>query len=123
NEHEACTVAGVDNLDAAMANLSTRVPRLVVTLGVAGSSLFEHGQRMPGVPAHSVPAVDTTGAGDTYCGVLVTALAEGRDLETAARFATAAAALSVQKAGAVPSIPTRDRIEAELARHYEASRE
>ncbi|MES2169383.1 MAG: PfkB family carbohydrate kinase, partial [Actinomycetota bacterium] len=57
-------------------------------------------------------AVDTTGAGDTFCGALAAALADGRAFADAASFATAAAALSVQRVGAVPSIPSRAEIDA-----------
>jgi ribokinase len=66
------------------------------------------------VPARRVTAVDTTGAGDTFCGALVAALDGGRTLVDAAEFATAAAGLSVQSHGAVPSIPARDAILAAL---------
>ncbi|MFN2271040.1 MAG: PfkB family carbohydrate kinase, partial [Anaerolineae bacterium] len=59
-------------------------------------------------------AIDTTAAGDTYCGCLVVALAEGKDLADAVRFASAAAALCVQRLGAQPSIPWRREIDAFL---------
>jgi ribokinase len=61
-----------------------------------------------------VTPVDTVGAGDTFCGTFAAAIAEGQGYEDAARFATAAAALSVQAVGAVPSIPERARIEEAL---------
>jgi ribokinase len=54
--------------------------------------------------------VDTTAAGDCFNGALAVALAEGKDLTDAARFATAAAALSVTRAGAQPSLPTRAEV-------------
>jgi ribokinase len=60
-------------------------------------------------------AIDTTGAGDTYCGAFAAAISEGQPIPEAAAFATAAAALSVQALGAVPSIPSRDRINAMIA--------
>jgi ribokinase len=112
NEHEALIVSGLNTLDTASADLAKRVPRLVVTLGANGSVLYENGVAAARVPARAVTAVDTTGAGDTFCGALAAALAEGRDFTDAAAFATAAAALAVQKAGAVPSIPTRSEIDA-----------
>ncbi len=111
NEHEALIVSGLDDLDSASALLAQRVPRLVVTLGARGSVLYEMGAELARVPARKVTAVDTTGAGDTFCGALAAALAEGRDFADAASFATAAAALSVQRVGAVPSIPTRSEID------------
>lgn len=117
NEHEALIVSGVagvgerGGLAKASARLAALVPRLVVTLGSEGSVLYENGAELARVPARKVDAVDTTGAGDTFCGALAAALAEGRDFTAAASFATAAAALSVQKVGAVPSIPTRREID------------
>lgn len=117
NEHEACIVGGSDDLEEASLRLSTKVKYLVVTLGAEGSALYEDGHLVAHVPAFNVEAVDTTGAGDTYCGAFAAAIAEGRPVTAAAEFATVAAALSVQVHGAVPSIPTRDRIDAMLSEH------
>ena len=112
NEHEACLVAGDDDLDRASSALAARVPWLIVTLGSEGSVLFVDSCEAGRVAASVVTAVDTTGAGDTYCGAFAAAIAQGRELTAAASFASAAAALSVQALGAVPSIPTRASIEA-----------
>jgi ribokinase len=68
------------------------------------------------VPAFPVTPVDTVGAGDCFAGALAVALAEGRDLASASRFACAAAAISVTRAGAQPSLPRRAEIDALLAR-------
>ena len=89
---------------------------VVITLGERGVFISKDG-REEILPAFSVPAVDTTGAGDAFNGGLLTALAEGRDIWQAARFANALAALSVQKMGAAPSMPTRAEIEAFLKAH------
>lgn len=112
NEHEAVIVGGVDELGAASAALAARVPRLVVTLGSEGCVLYEGGVEVARVSAPRVRALDTTGAGDTFCGAFCAALAEGRAFDAAARFAGAAAALSVQTRGAVPSVPLRADIDA-----------
>jgi ribokinase len=104
NEHEATLLGGADELLAI-------VPAVVVTLGADGALIRTYDAepvRVPGIP---VDVVDTTGAGDTFCGALVARLADGVALEPAVRFATAAAALSVQRAGAVPAIPTREEID------------
>lgn len=116
NEHEACLIGESDDLEAASARLASRVPRLIVTLGADGSVLYEDGRLIARVPARSVTAIDTTGAGDTYCGAFAAAIAEGTSMTAASEFATAAAALSVQTLGAVPSIPLRESIDALLAR-------
>ncbi|MCU0505843.1 MAG: ribokinase [Chloroflexi bacterium] len=67
------------------------------------------------VAAHAVAAVDTTGAGDTFSGALAVALAEGRPLADAARWAGAAAALATTRGGAREGMPTRAELEAFLA--------
>ncbi|MDJ0921290.1 MAG: ribokinase [Henriciella sp.] len=90
--------------------------RVVVTLGKDGAMLYENGKVAGSAPAFDVTAVDTTGAGDTFSAALVVALAEGQDPESALRFASAAAALAVTKAGAQPSLPTRSEVETLLAK-------
>ncbi len=115
NEHEACLLGGSDDLGSACAVLARRVPHLVVTLGSAGSVLFDAGQESARIAAPAVTAVDTTGAGDTFCGAFAAAIARGESSVRSARFASAAAALSVKGLGAVPSSPTRARIDDMLA--------
>ena len=61
--------------------------------------------------------MDTTGAGDAFNGGLLAALAEGKDLWEAAKFANALAALSVQKMGTTPAMPLREEIDAFLENH------
>ena len=115
NEHEACELGGSDDVTTASLALAALVPRVIVTLGGAGSALYDAGAELVKISALAVDPVDTTGAGDTFCGAFAASIAEGRGFEEAARFATAAAALSVQAVGAVPSIPARSRIDALLA--------
>lgn len=109
NEHEAALLGGADEL-------LTVVPQLVVTLGAKGA-LIRTRDTVVSVPGIPVDVVDTTGAGDTFCGALVAKLDEGAALDEAVRFATAAAALSVGRAGAVPAIPTREEIDDFHANH------
>ena len=83
---------------------------VVLTLGAQGALMLtattsEH------VPALSVEPVDTTGAGDAFCGALATALASGETLHSAVAFANAAGAAAVTVIGATPSMPTRAKIE------------
>jgi ribokinase len=63
------------------------------------------------VPAPSVEAVDTTGAGDCFCGVFAAAIAEGRPLRASVERAVAAAAMSVTVAGAREGMPTREALD------------
>ena len=78
----------------------------IITLGSRGAQLDE-----VVVPSFPAKVVDPTGAGDAFCGALAVALAEGRPLIEAVRFANAAGALAVQTPGAQPSMPTRDEVE------------
>lgn len=105
-------------------DVSALAPVVIVTLGAAGAVAYDSSAGDSGaggtgpdglrVPAPRVSAVDATGAGDTFCGALAARLAGGAPLEEALRFAVAAASLSVQKPGAVPSIPTRAQTERAL---------
>ena len=67
------------------------------------------------IPSFEVNALDTTAAGDTFNGALAVAVAEGKTLEDAVEYANAAAAISVTKMGAQPSIPLKKEIEDFLA--------
>ena len=112
NEHEARIIGASDDVAAASASLARSVNRLVVTLGSKGSVLYERGSEVARIAAPKVEALDTTGAGDTFCGAFAAAIADGRGFADAATFASVAAALSVQVLGAVPSVPQRAAIDA-----------
>lgn len=90
------------------------VPALVVTRGADGVAIRDRNGAETTIAARPVRAVDTTGAGDAFCGVLAVGLAEDRSLHDAARIANVAASLAVGRAGAVSSIPTRAEIDAAL---------
>ena len=111
NQTEFALLSGVeDNLDAAVERLmQLGVKDVVVTLGSKGSLVISEGAKTL-VPSLKVKAVDTTAAGDTFCGALCVALSEGCSLVDAAGFATKASALTVQKMGAQDSIPFRSDI-------------
>lgn len=87
---------------------------VIITLGRRGVWLSHQGrgQRIPGF---QVKAIDTIAAGDTFNGALITALLEDKPMETAIRFAHAAAAIAVTRKGAQPSVPWRDEIDQFLA--------
>ncbi|MFE3037500.1 ribokinase [Streptomyces canus] len=112
NEHEAATLTGRADPFAAGAALLDRVPRVVITLGAAGSLYMTRDAEPLAVPAPQVTAVDSTGAGDTYVGALAVALGEERPIREAMTWAATAAALSVQREGASASMPYRSEIEA-----------
>ena len=85
------------------------VKRVLITLG--GRGVYLNTRDKKGIlPAYKVEAVDTTGAGDAFNGGLLAALAEGKDLWEASKFANALAALSVQKIGTTPAMPVREEI-------------
>jgi len=90
------------------------VEAVIITLGAAGVVVATRQTRTT-IAGHPVQVSDTTGAGDTFAGALATRLAEGVDLVEAARFGNAAAALSVTRPGAQPSVPTRDEVTQMLA--------
>jgi ribokinase len=98
---------------AAWAEVTRRVRHLVVTLGAQGCRVVSGGK--DGLhPAFTVNAVDTTGAGDAFNGGLAVALARGQALEAAVRFASAVAALSVTRLGAMNSLPSAAEVSAFL---------
>jgi ribokinase len=84
---------------------------VLVTLGSAGAILIRLDGEPVEMPAPSVEAVDSVGAGDAVNGALAAGLAEGLPLEDAARRAVTAASLSVTKPGARGGLPTRDELE------------
>lgn len=85
--------------------------RVVVTLG-RGGALVVDGAQVTHVPARPVTAIDATAAGDSFCGALTVALTAGAPLDAAARWAVRAAAITVTRPGAQPSLPTRAEVEA-----------
>jgi len=105
-----------DAVEAAHA-LRERTPGLavLVTMGEAGAYLLDD-EGETGIPAPSVHAVDSTGAGDCLNGVLAAGLLEGRPIREAAARAVAAATLSTAVAGAREGMPTRRELEEFLAR-------
>lgn len=116
NETETAELTGInpatdaDAEQAARALLARGVKAVILTLGARGVLVVD-ATGSTTVPAFVVEVVDTTAAGDAFCGALAVALAEGRPLREAARFACASGALAVTVMGAGPSLPGRAAIE------------
>lgn len=110
NEHEVEILGGV----AELLRLGARA--VVVTLGARGAKLCTSGADDAVVAAFAVESVDTTAAGDAFCGGFAAELAAGASLAGTLRFAAATGALATTRAGAVPSLPTRPEIDALLTR-------
>jgi len=102
-----------DLAKAADVLLAKGVKAVLITLGAKGVYVAT-AEKKEIVPAYKVIPVDTTAAGDAFNGALAVAVAEGRPLGEAARFANAAAALATTRMGAQPSLPMRDEIERRL---------
>lgn len=122
NETEAAALTGLPvaslaEAEAAAGLLMARgVGAVAMTLGAQGV-LYRDRAQVVHVPALAAgPVVETTGAGDAFNGALAVALAEGRGPVEAVRFGCAAAGISVTRPGAAASMPSRDEIEALLAR-------
>jgi ribokinase len=121
NETEAKALTGVrvetveDAVDAAQALRARGAGAVVVTLGARGALYQGDGEALHVQGLVAGPVAETTGAGDAFNGALAVGLAEGLAPEDAVRFANAAAAISVTRPGAAPSMPTRAEIDSLLA--------
>lgn len=115
NETEASAISGIDinNFEAAAAAAERLkgmgVREVIITMGSRGSVVCDGDCTF--VPAVKVNAVDTTAAGDTFCGGVCVALSEGKDLLEAVKFATAASSIAVQRPGAQDSVPNRCEVD------------
>lgn len=112
NEGELSAITG-HNGSVAECLALLDVPCVVVTLGARGCCARGHGEVLL-QPGFSVHAIDTTAAGDTFCGALVASQSRGEPLLFALRYACAAAALACMHLGAQTSIPERHDVEALL---------
>jgi len=111
NEQEAATL-GADPARIA----ATLRHGLIVTRGAAGADAYLRNGATLSVPALPVAAIDTTGAGDTFVGVLAAALAQGQPIETGLRRASAAAGLACLARGAQAAMPDAAAIEEAMGR-------
>jgi ribokinase len=114
NQTELALLAGQESVQAAIEVLRTHgVKRIVVTLGERGALVVADGVQEL-IPTFRVPVVDTTAAGDAFAGAFAVALSEGLSIHEAAIWGNAAGALAVTRAGAQPSLPTRQEFDAFL---------
>jgi len=115
NQFEAEFLTGIKVVDVESAAAAGKmlidqgVNSVLITRGEEGAVLIVTDSKSV-FKAFKVSPVDTTAAGDAFCGALAVAISEGVDLDSAIRFACAAGALSVQSVGATPSLPTREQI-------------
>lgn len=122
NEVEGRCLARVDSEepDVILEGLKARFPgaEFVLTVGEKGAYFFD-GEQTLYQKTYSVGVVDTTGAGDTFCGYFLASMAQERPVREALRMASAAATLSVTQQGAAQSIPDKKEVEAFLASQEE----
>jgi ribokinase len=111
NEGEAMQISGTESLEAAIPKLlDMGVRNLMITLGEQGVLVVKQDSRQH-IPAYPVQAVDTVAAGDAFVGAFAAGLAEGMALEQAVCLGNAAAAISVTRPGAQPSLPFRSEVD------------
>lgn len=110
NEHEARELLGGDSAEQCLEIAGKKIPEtaVVITLGKRGAIYQKGGKRLY-QPSYKVRAVDTTAAGDTFTGYFVAGLFRGESVENSLKQA-AAAAVSVSRNGAAPSIPRLDEV-------------
>lgn len=107
NEHEFTVMFGEENRSEVLARYPNK---LLITEGKNGVRYF-NGECEEVVPSFVVEAVDTTGAGDTFNAAFAVAVAEGKTIKEALRFANRAASISITKFGAQGGMPTREEVE------------
>lgn len=113
NAVEAEALSGSSDPDEAAYDLSRDgMARVVVTLGAAGALYLDRGARIDRVAAPKVAAVDTSGAGDVFAGVLSGCLAQGQSLASAVNIGVKASALAVTRRGTLAACPSRSEMTA-----------
>ena len=115
NEIEGEAVTGEKEPQKILTAFREKYPhaKIVLTLGSEGSC-YQDETTFAMQEIYKNTVVDTTGAGDTYCGYLLTCLMEGVPVKEALHMATAASSIAVSRQGAAPSIPKREEVEAFL---------
>ena len=111
NEHELDQFipGNMSYEDKARVLLNKGVQNVIVTLGEKGSLLVNK-EKAIRVEPYKVQAVDTTAAGDSYVGALVTSLSQGKDIIEAMKFASKCSSITVTRKGAISSLPTLEEV-------------
>lgn len=112
NEHELDYFTHDINGDfvtKAKSLINRGINKIIVTLGEKGSLYVDKDDSFT-IEPHKVDAIDTTGAGDSYCGAFVTALSEGLEIKAAMKFASKVSSIAVIRKGAISSLPHRDEL-------------
>lgn len=104
---QSIAVVGEEGVIDSLMTMGART--VILTLGKRGC-IVKNYTVSKHIPAYDVDAVDTTAAGDTFCGAVVAGLSKGKDLVEAVKFATAASAICVMRMGAQPSIPGEEEV-------------
>ncbi len=122
NEGEARVLTGsntlLDEEQTARQLLGMGCRNAVLKLGGRGAYVAAGDGASMRIPSFAVPVVDTTAAGDVFNGAFAARLVAGDPVEVSARYAAAAAAISVSREGAQPSMPTRDEVDRLLAGNW-----
>lgn len=121
NEIEAAQLAGTDtnaSFEDTLTALRVKYPNASVVMTVGAEGVFYDGEEGRFLlPAFRVQAVDTTAAGDTFCGYFLAAVCAGKPVQIALQEASAASAIAVSRAGAAPSVPMADEVQEFLREH------
>ena len=110
NEVEGKDITGKASPELIIKALREKYKNLKIVLTLGSKGAMFSGERECFCPAFEVKAVDTTGAGDTFTGFLISALSKGEDIEFALKKAACASAIAITKSGAANSIPSQSEV-------------